>query len=302
MSEVIMGIDIGYGNTKGGGGVLIQSGVKKLASKPPIKTRTVEYNGEYYAVGRPKMDIQKSKTENENTLILTMATIAEELKKVGRNTGEIRLGVGLPLTRMGAEKQDYLDYMLKNRRLRFKYEGMSYDVYLVSVDVFPQGYAGVISKLKTFGPSAVVVDIGSWTLDVLPLTDGQPDLARCKSLPMGVITVMNDINESLRQKFGEEADETFIKDVMINGKSNINKEYLRVIQEGLTSYVEDIMNNLRTLKFNSTLTNFVFIGGGASVIKNFMNDKEPNFTVIEDVFINAKGYEEILNHKYGKVG
>lgn len=300
MSEIIMGVDIGYGNTKGRQ-TLIQSGVKKLASKPPIDTKTVEYNGEYYAVGGSKLDIQKSKTENENTLILTMATIAEELKRIGKTSADIRLGVGLPLTRMGAEKQDYLDYMLRSRRLNFKYEGRSYSVYIVSVDVFPQGYAGVVSKLNTFGTSAVVVDIGSWTIDILPLTEGQPDLARCKSLPMGTITAMNDINEALRQKFGEEADEAFIKEVMINGDSNINRDYLRVIQEGLYSYVEDIMNNLRSLKFNSILTQFVFIGGGASIIKNFLKEQEANITVVDDVFINAKGYEEILRHKY-KVG
>lgn len=300
MSEIIMGVDIGYGNTKGSK-TLIQSGVKKLASKPPIDTKTVEYNGEYYAVGGSKLDIQKSKTENENTLILTMATIAEELKRLGKTSADIRLGVGLPLTRMGAEKQDYLDYMLRSRRLNFKYEGKGYSVYLLSVDVFPQGYAGVVSKLNTFGTSAVVVDIGSWTIDILPLTERQPDLARCKSLPMGTITAMSDINEALRQKFGEEADEAFIKEVMINGESNINKDYLRVIQEGLYNYVEDIMNNLRSLKFNSTLTQFVFIGGGASIIKNFLKEQEANITVVDDVFINAKGYEEILRHKY-KVG
>lgn len=300
MSEMIMGVDIGYGNTKGSK-TLIQSGVKKLASKPPIDTKTVEYNGEYYAVGGSKLDIQKSKTENENTLILTMATIAEELRKIGRTSADIRLGVGLPLTRMGAEKQDYLDYMLRSRRLNFKYEGKSYSVFIVSVDVFPQGYAGVISKLNTFGTSAVVVDIGSWTIDILPLTEGEPDLARCKSLPMGTITAMNDINEALRQKFGEEADEAFIKEVMIKGESNINRDYLRVIQEGLYNYVEDIMNNLRSLKFNSVLTHFVFIGGGATIIKNFLKEQETNITVVDDVFINAKGYEEILRHKY-KVG
>jgi len=300
MHEIIMGVDIGYGNTKGSK-TLIQSGIKKLPSKPPIDTKTVEYKGKYYAVGSSKMDIQKSKTENENTLILTEAIIAEELKKLGRSKADIRLGVGLPLTRMGAEKQDYLDYMLRNRRLNYKYEGKRYSINIVSVDVFPQGYAGVVSKLNTFGTSAVVVDIGSWTMDILPLTEGQPDLARCKSLSLGTITAMNDINEALRQKFGEEADEAIIKEVMIRGESSINKEYLRVIRDGLYSYVEEIMNNLRSLKFNMTLTHFVFIGGGATIIRNFLKESQTNITAIDDVFINAKGYEEIMRHKY-KVG
>ncbi len=106
---------------------------------------------------------------------------------------------------------------------------------------------------------------------------------------------------AIDKAFGEEADEAFIKEIMINGESNINRDYLRVIQEGLYNYVEDIMNSLRSLKFNSTLTQFVFIGGGATIIKNFLKEQEANITVMDDVFINAKGYEEILRHKY-KVG
>ena len=301
MSEIILGVDIGYGNTKSRS-VTVASGVKKLASKPPIDTKTVEYCGNYYSVGGAKFSIQKSKVEDENTLVLTMAVIAEEFKKLGITTGSIRLGVGLPLTRMGAEKTGYMDYMLKDRRLNFKYEGKCYSVYLISVDVFPQGYAAVVNKLNTFSNSTVVIDIGSWTIDILPLTDGQPDLSRCKSLPLGTITAMNDINESLRQQYGDEADEIILKEVMINGTSNINADYLRTIQEGLKQYTQDIMDNLRSLKFNLTLTQFVFIGGGATIMKHFLKDRPENLYIIEDVNINAKGYEDIMRHKYKAVG
>ncbi|HPF28615.1 MAG TPA: hypothetical protein PLZ77_00760, partial [Lachnospiraceae bacterium] len=64
---------------------------------------------------------------------------------------------------------------------------------------------------------------------------------------------------------------------------------------------EGIMDNLRSLKFNTVLTDFIFIGGGASVIKHFCKEIEPNMTIIEDVNINAKGYEDILRHKYKAV-
>ena len=231
-----------------------------------------------------------------------MAIIGEELKRKGISNADIRLGVGLPLTMMGSQKTDFLNYMLRNRRLNFKYEGKSYSVYIISVDVFPQGYAAVVDKLDKFGTSTVVIDVGSWTIDILPIVEGQPDMAKCKSLSLGTITAMNEINEALRQKFGEEADEAIIKDVMIHKTSNINNEYLQVIQTGLYSYVEDIMNNLRSLKFNSSLTEFVFIGGGASIIKNFSKEIGSNTTIIEDVHINARGYEDILRHKYKVVG
>lgn len=299
MKERTIGVDNGYGNTKSRHSVFL-SGVKELPVKPPIEKTTVEYEGKYYSVGSQKMSIQKSKTENENTLILTMAAIAEEFKRLGITTGEIRLGVGLPLMRMGAEKADFMEYMRRNRRLNFKYEGKSYSIFLTSVDVFPQGYAAVVDRLDTFHNSTVVVDIGSWTVDILPLVDVQPDLSRCKSLPLGTITAMNDINEILRQKFGGEADEVILKEIMMTGTSTIDEAYLMMIQNGLRQYSEDIMDNLRALKFNMDLTDFVFIGGGASIIKNFLSNPPKNITIIEDIHINAKGYEDILKHKYGE--
>lgn len=300
MGIVNVGVDNGYGNTKGTSFV-IPSSVKKLAVKPPIESRTVEWNGSYYALGTRRMEIQRSKVENEDTLVLTMAVIAEKFKSMGKTSGDIRLGVGLPLTRMGAEKTDFNNYFLNHKKLNFKYEGKSYFTYIVSVDVFPQGYAAVVNRLNTFGMSTVVVDIGSWTVDVLPIIEGEPDVSRCKSLALGTFTAMSEINENLRQKFGEEAEEAIIKDIMIHRTSNIDRDYLDMIQAGLYNYVEEIMNNLRSLKFNSTLTEFVFIGGGATVVKNFGGDLGGNISVIEDVCINAKGYEDILSHKYRMV-
>ncbi|MBP3805919.1 MAG: ParM/StbA family protein [Oribacterium sp.] len=301
MDAILVGVDYGNGNTKGDTGFVMPSGVKMLATKPPIETKTLSWNGQHYAVGISKMEIQKSKMDNEDMRISTMAAIGEKFKTLGITSGDIRLGVGLPLTMMGKDKRECHDYYMKNRKMNFRYEGVNYLANIISVDVFPQGYAAVVSLLGTFGMTTVVVDVGSWTIDILPITEGQPDVSRCKSLSLGTLTAMSEINENLRQKFGEEADEAIVKDVMIHGTSNINREYLDVIQDGLFGYVEGVMNNLNTLKFNSTLTEFVFIGGGASVIKNFGRDLTENITIIEDVCINAKGFEDILAHKYKAV-
>ena len=126
MNDIFLGIDIGYGNTKTDN-IIFSSGVKKLATVPPVMTKCVCYGGAYYAVGCFKTEI-KDKFEDEDTLILTMAAIAERLKKRGMTYADIRLGLGLPLTRMGAEKKKYSDYLLKRRRLQFTYEDKDYTV------------------------------------------------------------------------------------------------------------------------------------------------------------------------------
>lgn len=298
MSELVLGVDVGFGNTKSANNIF-SSGVTKHTLMPPVNTKVLETTSGIYSVGHPKNTIQESKTIDETTLVLTEAAIAEEMKRLNLTRADIHLGVGVPLTRMGAEKQPLIDYYTKNRRLCFKYEDVPYSINLLSVNVFPQGYAGVVSYMKSFKKVSLVIDIGSWTIDILPLKEGQPDLSQCKSLPLGTITCMHTINENLRESFNGEADEIFLKDVMITGTSeDLSDNYLNMIRDGLYKYVDSIMGKLRALQFNLDTTQLIFIGGGATIIKHFLDkNKYPTACVIDDVFINAKGYEDLIRFK-----
>ena len=83
MAAYVIGVDVGYGNTKTSH-TCFSSGVKKLPGKPPLSTRVIETTDGFYAIGNGKVSIQKSKTEDESMRVLTMAAIAEELKKIGQ--------------------------------------------------------------------------------------------------------------------------------------------------------------------------------------------------------------------------
>ncbi len=299
MAAFVIGVDVGYGNTKTAH-ACFSSGVKKLPGKPPLTTRVIETADGYYAIGNGKASIQKSKTEDEYMRVLTMAAIAEELKRMGTTVADVYLGVGVPLTRMGAEKQSFTEYYNKQRKLIYHYEDIQYSVTILSVDVFPQGYAGVVSFMQDFKKSVLVADIGTWTVDILPLADYIPDQTRCKSLPVGTISCISEINEALRQRIGQGADETTIRDVMVNGNASIPEKYLAVIREGLDTYASNIMDQIRALGFNQDLTQYVFIGGGASIMKNFLSGEDKrNALILEDIHINAKGYEDLIRHKMG---
>ena len=87
--NIHIGIDIGYGNTKSRHSIF-QSGVKRFETEPPLDTKVVEYNGQYYSVDNMQETIPESKVEDESTLILTMAAIAEELKKRQVKNANIR--------------------------------------------------------------------------------------------------------------------------------------------------------------------------------------------------------------------
>lgn len=301
MSNLVIGVDVGFGNTKSAH-CIFGSGVDKHAVMPTLNTRVIENTTGIYSVGHAKDTIQESKTVDETTLVLTEAAIAEELRLRGITTADIHLGVGVPLTRMGAEKNPLTEYYTRNKRLSFKYEGILYTVNLLSVSVYPQGYAGVVSYMNSFKKVSLVIDIGSWTVDILPLKEGQPELSQCKSLSLGTITCMHTINEHSREVLGNAIDDIHLKDVMIHGTCNeLPGKYLKIVRDDLYNYVDKIMGQLRALQFNLDTTQLIFIGGGATIIKHFLDkDKYPSACVIDDVFINAKGYEDLIGYKLRK--
>ena len=59
------------------------------------------------------------------------------------------------------------------------------------VSVFPQCYAAVADRLGSFRREVLVVDIGSWTVDIMPISNQKPDIEQCVTLPKGRITSYN---------------------------------------------------------------------------------------------------------------
>ena len=297
MKEFLIGVDVGNGNTKGRD-VVFPSNVTKLTTKPSIETNTVKYNGNYYAIGGQKLYISKDITQDENALVLTLAVIAHRIKQEGMRKGMISLAVGLPLSQMGARKDKLKAYYTSSRDIEFVFEGHVYSIYIKTVDVYPQGYAAVVDQLSNYGTMKLVIDVGSWTVDILPIVERIPDVARCKSLPIGTINLYQEINERLRQAMGDGLEQSIITEVLRGGKSSIPEEYSAVIEECANNYTANILNNIRALQYNLDVLDISVIGGGASIFKHFCRENVRNMVVTEDVCINAKGYELLLNSKY----
>ena len=83
-----------------------------------------------------RQEVKDTKVEDDSFYLLTLATVAKELKRRGLEEAKVFLAVGLPLTRFGAEKNDFIKYLTKNKRVSFKYENESFHIEIDDVAVF----------------------------------------------------------------------------------------------------------------------------------------------------------------------
>lgn len=288
MTQTI-GIDHGYGYIKTVHAAF-EAGVGVYGTEPPLLTRVVKYNGKYYALGGGRQKVKPKKTTDENYYIMTLGAIAEELKFRSETQASIVIAAGLPLTRFGAEKDEFKKYLLKNETLHFEYERIRYDIKIEDVVLYPQGYSAIVEWISDVDDVCTLVDIGSWTVDIMPMFKKRPDMKQCKSLNGGVITCMNSINEECRRVLGEEVDEHQIQKIMLDEKCSIPEKYRNIIQAGVKSFANELMESLREqgVKIDSTST--FFVGGGACIVKNFLPSMDC-VTILNDIHANAKGYE-----------
>lgn len=215
----VIGIDHGWSMMKTVTQVFV-TGVKEITTTPALFGDVLEYDGKYYKIGTVRQEVKDTKVEDDSFYLLTLAAVAKELKKRGLSDAKVFLAVGLPLTRFGAERNNFIKYLTKNKRVDFRYENEAYHIEIDDVAVFPQCYAAVVDKIPTMAKKTLVVDIGSWTIDIMPVINKSPDESKCVTVPRGLITCMSYVDifadhESNKLALGMLADaplETFLRE------------------------------------------------------------------------------------------
>ena len=288
----MIAIDHGWSSCKTSNFVFC-SGVREITTEPAIYDNVVQYNGRYYKIGSERLKVKDTKVEDDNYYLLTLAAIAKELKLKGKRSGTLLLAVGLPLTRFGAEKSDFIRYLMRARNVTFLFENEEYSVTIEKVVVYPQCYGAVVDRLYKMPTKALAVDIGSWTLDIMPIVNKDPDEAMCVTFQEGVITCIQQINKECVRQLNGEIDENQIEQFLIDGGGNIPAKYQKIIVFEVRRYCSEIINHIRELGYNLELTYIVFVGGGASLLRKFAGLEQRNIVYVEDVKANALGFDRL---------
>lgn len=287
----IVGVDHGWSHMKTASKVF-HTGIE-INPSPTFYKDVLVLDGRCYSVGGQRLEVKDTKVENDDFYYLTLAAIAKELESRGEMTeADIYLAAGLPLTRFGEEKQDFIAYLAKNETIAFAYSEKEYRIGIRKVSVYPQCYAAIADLIPTFPRKVVIVDIGSWTVDIMPVVNKRPDDARCCSLPHGLITCMRDINRSSVKQFNFEIDEMDMEHyIRYHQISGMPEEVVKLMDQKLEEYAQMIFRALREQQINLQITPIVFVGGGAVLMKQYCDGMYPNVEYKLDVKANARGYE-----------
>ena len=246
----------------------------------------------------------RDKTVDDRFFILTLFAVAMEAEKQMLNAQDTILQavlpVGLPSKHYGALYRKFEDYFRGRGVQRFTYKGIPYKVEITDAAAFPQDYAAamtVYQRIAEFNKvitkaTYVAFDIGGFTLDYLLIRGGRPDLGVCDSLEKGVIKLYNDVASRINSEKDILLDDTDIDRIIRGERTDYDGEVLRIVGDMTRTFVDDILGTLRERGLDLKTSCVVFIGGGAMLLKKYLesSDKIGRSIFVEDICANAKGY------------
>ena len=286
----IIGIDNGYGNIKTAN-CCFPTGLTAHDTEPVFKDELLVCGGKYYLIGTGHKEFAADKTEDDDFYILTLAAIARELNMYGLSSATVRLAVGLPLTWVSRQREDFKAYLMRSRKVSFMFRGKAYQVEIGGIDVFPQGFAAVASRIGDFKGVNMLCDIGNGTMNIMFINDRKPVADRMFTEKYGTHQCMLAVRESVMRTHHAIVDDSIINRVLRFGTADIQEDYLTTIRETAAGYVREIFRILREHEFNPAIMRLHVLGGGSCLVRNFGEFDADRVSICDDICATAKGYE-----------
>ena len=276
-----------------------------------FKTDYIGWNGKYYSLTERRISYLRDKTEDDRFFILTLFAIAKELeyRDVSETLDpiEITLLVGLPPAHYEQLHSRFEQYFLRRREaIDFEYNGKYYSVRINKVLSYPQAFAAAVTQYSTLKVHSVayIIDIGGFTIDVLKLRFGRPDLEVVESFEKGVITLYNSIASKCNSQYARILEECEIDEVIRNQPTVLPGEVQQLIRIMTSDFLAEFYNFLRERGIDVSTSKCVFAGGGSLLLRSMIErgNKVAFPIFIEDIHANAIGYEVLYQSEVASSG
>ena len=276
-----------------------------------FKTDYIGWNGKYYSLTERRISYLRDKTEDDRFFILTLFAIAKELEY--RDVSEtldpidITLLVGLPPAHYEQLHSRFEQYFLRRREaIDFEYNGKYYSIRINKVLSYPQAFAAAVTQYNTLKAHSVayIIDIGGFTIDVLKLRFGRPDLEVVESFEKGVITLYNSIASKCNSQYARILEECEIDEVIRNQPTVLPGEVQQLIRIMTSDFLAEFYNFLRERGIDVSTSKCVFAGGGSLLLRGMIErgNKVAFPIFIEDIHANAIGYEVLYQSEVASSG
>lgn len=276
------------------------SGLVVSEGMPGFKTDYILWNDKCYTLTERRISYLRDKTEDERFYILTLFAIAMELEYRGipesLDPVDITLLVGLPPAHYEQLHSRFEQYFLRGREIiDFEYNGKYHSIRITKVYSYPQAFAAAVTQYGSLKQhsTAYVIDIGGFTIDVLKLRSGRPDLAVVESFEKGVITLYNSIASKCNSMYARILEDSDIDEVIRNEATVLPGEVQLLIRKMTNEFLSEFYNFLRERGIDVTTSKCVFAGGGSILLRTMIErGRKVAFPIfIDDIHANALGYE-----------
>ena len=302
---MLIAIDLGNRLTKLSGGRVFVSGLMESDTRPPTGADTIYYNGKYYALSEKRIPYLRDKSADERFFILTLFAIAGEILAEGQPAAvhAISLAIGLPPSHYGSLHERFTQYFLDRGMVNFEYNGTAFKIEIHDVMCFPQAIAAAMTVFDQIrqSPKVMVIDIGGYTADYVRMHMGRADFSVCDSLEHGVIMLYNDIIRKVNADLDILLEEGDIDRLLRGDGGDYPTEVSDIVFNMAIAFINHLAGVLRERGIDLRYGNTVFVGGGAVLLKDYLeaSEKFGNCVFVDDVTANAKGYALMYNAMRG---
>lgn len=310
MKSNVMGVDIGYGYTKVCGDKLskvIPSQIAKLKTRGAFGTYsdTITVNGQTFVVGDDIDNIGDYSVSSEFLGTSEYLALLGRALTLSKSTAVLVLG--LPPGLYDEERIEKLEKIILAANI---VAGNGDKVPVPeAVKFVPQGagiyfdYIGSSQQrnMQARSGNIVIIDIGSYTLDIVLFSSGRYIAGAARSYPLGISKLLNSIKTQFSKIHGVflNNDDNAMKLIREGSYTHFGKTYNMNIEPLLDEYINQkvvkaVRNYASELResTNKSVDEIVIGGGGVNCIGQLMSQA----VIIEDPQMsNARGY-----YQYGR--
>lgn len=320
MAEINIGLDVGNYNTKTVH-ASIPSGFSVYSKKPFLGEEYLYYNGKYYIPESERFPYLQDKTTNENAFILSLFAIGKEILQRKEKDGHkengtdidteiakitsLNLGVGVPPIHYSVLSNPTIDYYKKRfeNGISFIYNNHEFNISLNTCRCFVQDVAAVVGYVPPQNKkdpivkykSYTAIDIGGQTVDIITFINGNIDLGKCDSKPLGVLVMYEKIIKHIEMETGKRYPKDIIESVLRHEQTILDPSIIELINQEAENWLNHIIAALIQFGLDFDTYPVLFLGGGSLLFKPFIKKLGlAKYDFINNPNANASGYEKLL--------